>query len=599
MSFTRCWQANWSFVICSLFLLSVTSVRTQTETDSLNENNTEQLLEQTETEESESPILEDISDSLDENETENLHLEIRSRVGEELQQREGYNDGMFLGSRVKSYQRFKASQGNFFGGVLLEKDAGEQKANDFTTGFLQAKNIFNVLSVIVGNYRVEHGQGLSLWRGYDVSKGGAVLSPSRRHSRSIIPHLSSDEVNFFRGVAITIDVPQFHLSFFISRKQRDATIDTSQNTASMYSTGYFRTQNEIGKRNALTESTIGSLAKYNFSENISFGGNVYRSKFDKTVIVREGNLFSGIEYSSASLSFDARISKAKMFGEVARTNNNTNAKILGTQFSPLRKFSFVVVWRSYAENFFALHGLGFGERTETSNENGVYVGCSFLPMKRTKVSFYFDQFSFPKPIASTIFASNGNDALLRFDIHATEQTSLSLQTQRKKTIQQTTTDINSIATKLDAEQIKQRYRFTLDSRTENGFTFRNRIEFVSVTKEYVPNNETGFLIYADVGKKLTRDVSANFRVAFYQTDSFESRIAAFEKEVTGALSVPALYGKGIRWYVFLQWNILENFSLQTKYTSSFRDDVKFIGSGENQFPTNSVNTITMQADWTM
>ena len=293
-----------------------------------------------------------------------------------------------------------------------------------------------------------------------------------------------------------------------------------------------------------------------------------------------------------------KFSKAKFFGEIAHERNNS-ASIFGTEISASRNFSFVVVWRKYDENFLSLHGLGFGERTETSKENGMYFGCSINPIRRANISLYYDQFSFPQQTFSAIFPSNGNDALLRFDIQVTEQLSISLQTQRKKTISNATVLLSGIYSRFDIEETKQRYRFTLESRSSSGFSFRNRIEFVNVKKDFTSKVENGFLVYCDVGKRITSDVTANFRIAFFHTDSFESRVSEFEKDVTGALNVPALYGKGIRWYVFLDWNIYSNLSLQTKYTATFRDDVKFIGTGESAFSTNAINTITMQLDWSM
>ena len=567
----------------------------ENETDTLFNNSIETLLEQNETDENDSPVLELLADSLYENENEQPSLQIRSRFQSEVQQRKGFQNGDYRGTRLKSYQRIAGAYNNFSTGVLFDKDAGEQRWNDFSTGFFSVKNIVDSISFLVGDYVAESGEGLVLWRGFDAGKSASVLSPAHRNARGIVPHLSSDEVYFFRGGAATFHFSPVSFSLFVSQRKRDATIDTLSQSASFYTAGYFRTENERTKRNALQEKTFGGIAAYSFSENIAMHSSFYRSYFDYNVQIGSGNVFSGKQFSIGSLSFDARFASIKLFGEAAHTSTKTNGKILGGEFFPVRNFTFITVWRNYDEQFFSPHGLGFGERTETSNERGIYFGFSLRPARTIKLALFYDQFSFQHP-TTTIFPPKGNEALCRVEVQKS-MLLYTLQLQRKQTVarEQIISENNLIAS--DITNTKYQARIIVDSKTIGGFSFRERIDVVAVKKDFSTVTERGVLFYGDIGKKISDYISGTVRFVFFQTDSYESRVAEFEKDLTGALSIPSLYGKGVRWYIFLHAEITQRATLQIKYSGTYRDDVKIIGSGINEFPSNKINAIGMQMEW--
>ena len=208
-----------------------------------------------------------------ENENEQPSLQIRSRFQSEVQQRKGFQNGDYRGTRLKSYQRIAGAYNNFSTGYCLIKMLANSDGMIFLQDF-QRKNIVDSISFLVGDYVAESGEGLVLWRGFDAGKSASVLSPAHRNARGIVPHLSSDEVYFSRRRG---DISFSPVSFLSSyRRKRDATIDTLSQSASFYTAGYFRTENER-TRNALQEKTFGGIAAYSFSENIAMHSSFYRS----------------------------------------------------------------------------------------------------------------------------------------------------------------------------------------------------------------------------------------------------------------------------------------------------------------------------------
>jgi hypothetical protein len=172
-----------------------------------------------------------------------------------------------------------------------------------------------------------------------------------------------------------------------------------------------------------------------------------------------------------------------------------------------------------------------------------------------------------------------------------------LQTRRKNSWEKTTSEVDGVRSRFDDKQTKFQFRITFDFSATDRISFRERLEYVTIKKNISLLDEEGLLLYSDVRTSLTEKISSAFRIAFFETDSYASRISEFEKDVDGALSVPSLYGKGIRWYVFLEWNVIRQLTMQAKYSGTFREDVKFIGNGDFAFPSNTVNTLGVQLEW--
>ena len=92
-------------------------------------------------------------------------LQFRSRAVRDLQPRRGFEDGTYVGSSIKTYNRLSFFESpRLQGGALFEKDAGERYSDAFASGYVMVKDWLILSQTIVGDYTVEAGQGLVLWR---------------------------------------------------------------------------------------------------------------------------------------------------------------------------------------------------------------------------------------------------------------------------------------------------------------------------------------------------------------------------------------------------------------------------------------------------
>ena len=102
-----------------------------------------------------------------------MHLSSRTRIRTSIQQSAGFRREVYRGSRLYSYQRFKWNAGaHLSGGLLMEKDAGERQVGDFSAFNIVWNDSGPFSQWIVGDYFIEAGSGVALWRAYDLSKIG-------------------------------------------------------------------------------------------------------------------------------------------------------------------------------------------------------------------------------------------------------------------------------------------------------------------------------------------------------------------------------------------------------------------------------------------
>ena len=523
---------------------------------------------------------------------------LRSRISQDLQRSAGYEDGSYIGSSMKSYQRMKFYSGRYFsGGFLIEKDPGERRINDFTSGNFTVSNVGAVSKIVVGDYLIESGQGIALWRGFDVAKGANVVTPVRRNPRGLIPYTSSDEHSFFRGIATEVDFWKVAVQLFYSRRSLSASINDDDNITTLYMAGYFRTETEQAKRDNVTERLFGGRGIYYLSDVNSLGVNFYHTEFSKPLYFDDGRRFSGNQYSMISADFHVEYKTTQFFGEWANVNSVIGG-ISGIVMKPSTEVHLVAAYRHYPFGFISLHGLGFGEQSSTSNESGLYLGIRLKPLRSVTLSSYYDQFKFPEPRSGVSFASKGHDVLSQLEIHPARRLEITCRYQNKLTeVGETMENPFGFQMRVNDSHRRQLVRLNLDYQLNKHTRLRGRIERVFFTTSVSNRSEKGLMFYQDVLLNTITKVWLNFRVAFFETDSYDARIYEYENDLQGVLSLPALYGRGVRWYVLARYKLTNDLELSAKYSDLLRDDLKRLGSGLEQLPSNHDNRIGVQLDF--
>ena len=522
----------------------------------------------------------------------NIQLKLRSRIINDLQTREGFIDGSFPGSKPKIYNRLFASYKNYRAGILTEKDAGENTLNDLSTFFIQIKDLDYLDNLVVGDYTLEFGQGLALWSPYGFAKGADAIYPVKKKNRNIKPFKSTDENNFFRGVAASLNYNNFGISAFYSSNKFDANIDPfTSEILSAPVDGLHRTSSEINKRKSADETFKGIRLDYISDKQINAGLLYYNSKFSNSFMSSSVFDISGSNFNYYSFYYDVFIDRANIFGE--NTYDGTSvASIVNMQYSISRELVWITSIRNYPRNFANIHGFSFGERVGTvSNEFGIYNGIRWnLPIGSFNI--YYDQFKFPFSTFSNPVSTQGDEFLinLRSKIDRKIETNFRYKIENKEISE----DING--TKQLVYRTRQNLRGELIYNSTSSLRFRTRVEISNFKIKELSINEFGYLIFQDIKIKLLYNLSVSSRFILFNTDSFNSAVYEYEYDLKGILSNIGLSGKGIRWYIVGNYKFSDLLNISFKYAETYKPDEKQLSSGSSLIYNNLDNRLSLQID---
>lgn len=526
---------------------------------------------------------------------------LRTRVSSDLQPRRGYSEGKFLGSSLKTYNRFSMTSSSFEAGALFEKDAGERISDGFATGYARVRDVSIITDAIVGDYIIEAGQGLVLWRSSTFRKGSEAVSIARKSQLVAQPYRSTDEFNFFRGVVTSSSIPigagDIQVTTFFSQRSLSGALSGSDTLSSLYVEGYFRTDTDLIKKNAFTERVVGAIARFKASANFALGVSAYKSTFDKDVVAKDPSSFSGRETRIAGVEASGQIGKISVYGELARSGDGAGAGLVGAILGLNPYGSFALVYRDYGPEFRNLHGNGFGERSETNNERGMYVGVEVPITRKLKLSGYFDQFKFPMRTFSSPLPLSGHEVLVQVDASVVRKVDLTGRFTSKTTgTNETSTDAYGHNVKATVDRDQQKARFAGTYNLSSSIRLKGRIEATRVAYTGVKKRESGILLYQEVQSKLTEDLKLEVRLIFFDTDSYDSRLYEYENDLRGVFSNPALYGKGRRWYALMSYKFANILNFSAKYSETLKEGVKTISSGLTEIIGDLDNRVSLQLE---
>ncbi|HAY33723.1 MAG TPA: hypothetical protein DCY06_06265 [Bacteroidetes bacterium] len=531
-----------------------------------------------------------------------INTRIRSRFMQDLQTKMGYLTEKYEGSKPKLYTGLKSKYGKtgsiFEINLTMEKDPGEKYFNDFMSGYIAAENIFGLRKIIAGDYSLNFGQGLTLSGSGYFSKGIDAVSPVKRKGKGIKGYTSVSESQFFRGAALSYGLGDFIADLFYSDNYFDASIDNhSGNVSSFYNDGYHRTSSEIGRKNSVKEKLYGGRVSYSkgfFRSGITY----WTGKFSKPVLkdsVKELYNFSGDRSGSIGADYDVLFKNMNFFGEWTYSNSGVIASINSVSITFLKKAELVFSYRNYSYNFISIHSSGFGERSgETRNERGFYAGMTLIPFKGLTLNAYFDQYKFPYRTFQNPLPVSGRDFLLNADWKVKKEFTLNLKIKNEiKGDIQSVQDTNQRSVKISDQRNQFNARAGFVYQISKEVRFRSRYEYVRVKYEESGLSAKGMLFFSDMRINPLPGIIFDIRVIFFDTQNYDSRIYEYENDIKGVMSNTALYGKGRRWYAVMKYKPFPLFEISAKYSETYTDGVKYVGSGNDRIDGDVINRLNV------
>lgn len=531
-----------------------------------------------------------------------IDISYRSRFQQDLQTRQGFLNGHYLGTKPKVYNQlnfnYLGKGYKFEGNVTLEKDAGEQKLTDFYSGYAALKDYKFIKTLIAGDYLLNFGQGLGMWSSLTLGKSATGVTDMKKASDNLKGYRSVTESQFFRGGAAELEFGNINMTMFYSHNYYDATVDTNLNDiSSLYFTGYHRTVNEINKSKNVYEDIGGGHISFK-KGSVNIGGTFWTSKFSKPFSSDSTNLlykFSGTAANMVSVDYDIIFRNINFYGEVARSQSGSVAGITGVQFFFNKIGEIVLLYRNYPLDFTPVHSFGFGESNGTTqNERGFYSGITLKPIKGLVINSYFDQFKFPYRTYYNPVPTEGNEFLTSAEWKAGKGLTFYLKYKNQNKEQtRTITDISGISSKKIDNQILTNVRAQLNYDISSRMSVMGRFEYVNSKYDVYGGDSKGMMFLSDFRATLTKGLNLTARVMYFQTDDYDSRVYEYESDIRGVYANTMLYGKGSRWYVMLVYKPFDFIELSGKYSETYMDGAKTIGTGDDTIFNNINNHLNI------
>jgi len=518
-----------------------------------------------------------------------MFLSLRSRIITDLQPRAGFLNENYMGNKLKSYSRIKAGNNVYQVGLLSEKDAGETSVNDHFIGFLEYKSSGLFRKIIIGDYNLEFGQGLTLWGPYSFSKGIEVINSPLKRARNIIPFFSSEENKFYRGIAFSIGYNTISLNCFYSKKHIDASISDSDEIENLFNSGYHRTSTEAEKNNSLQESVVGANLLFNPTDNYEFSLLQLTNSFNKPFSKENNYGLNGKIFSYSSLSFKIFYNSIHSTGEISYSNNSI-AFITNLNLTLSKNIELLTSYRNYSPNYNNIHSNGFSEYGYTNNEIGYYLGLQ-IKSEFGRFNIYYDIFKSISKSYNSLFPIAGNDFLAYYNNKIFSKTSINLKYKFEK---KEHSEKSQFSEKI-VNEVRSNYRFELKYRLNKFILGKTRIEYV----EYLNNTnlETGFLTYQELKYSIHNSISFLTRFILFETKSYNSRLYEFENDLQGVMTNLPMFGEGMRWYVIIKYHFLNFFNMSMKYSETSKPNETSISSGNSEIFGNLDNRISLQIDF--
>lgn len=499
----------------------------------------------------------------------------------------------FRGNEDEMYVRFRTSKpGDFSVGFTLEKDAGEeirwsstqrQYGFDFYSIHAQIQNKGKLKNLIVGDYQAQFAQGLLLGGSFGYGKGSETVMTVRRSNLGFLPYTSVNETGYKRGVAATYELhPQFYLSPFYSHTWRDASIaiDSLEETSvsSFQTTGFHRNENELLTRQQIQEQNYGAVL--NFRKNALDAGIIFNAVNFSTPI--NPNLqpynqfdFDGRQVTNIGAFFNYTLYNITFFSEAAQTLGDGNGFTAGMLGSLTPKLDVALHVRNYQRNFHSLYSNAFAESSQAQNETGMYWGWKYSWNRRFNLSGYVDLFRFPWLRFRSYSPSEGHEWLLRLNYQPSKNVLIYLQTREESKARNISLEQPGNQY-LVVEGTKRNYWITCDYGLSQKLKLKTRAQFSTY---HIGGVNTK-------GMALIQDISIDFgkltligRYALFDTDDFDNRQYAYERDVWLAYSLPAYSGTGIRNYVMAEYTLNKRLSFWVRLATTRYTDRNEIATG--------------------
>ena len=524
--------------------------------------------------------------------------EVLTRLDIPFYKRKGY-EHTYLGPSVYNSVKYTFRyRDQLYAGGVAEKDAGEPFAAlhnrygyDYYSFYLLLQNCGRVKSLAVGNYRLSFGQGLVMSTDYLMGKTIYASSFNNR-SAGIKRHSSTDEYNYFRGVATTVALTKrLSVSAFYSHRNMDGVVTDGEIT-SVYKTGLHRSRKEADKKNLLTSQLTGGNVSYQ-QNHIRLGITgvyyVFNRPYEPELTGYSKYNIHGNHFYNLGIDYAYRWRRFSFQGETAIGKQGW-ASLNRLQYSPVQDIQFMLIHRFYSYDYWAMYAHSFGEGSTVQNEQGYYVGLETTPFSHWRFFVSFDLFSFPWKKYRINKPSRGTDGLIQATFTPRTNLSMYLKYRYKQKERDLTGSKGTLTLPIFHHQLRYRLNYSLN----DVFSSRTTLDYNHFHSQDRAATK-GYQVTQMISSQLpwTR-LFADVQGSYFCTDDYDSRVYVSEKGLLYTFYTPSFQGRGFRCAVRLRYELNKHWLFITKFGETIYLNRNEIGSGNDLIYGNKKADIQMQ-----
>ncbi len=480
------------------------------------------------------------------------------RYGRILERQAGYDTSRvahYAGTPGHAMFRYTFdTQGRFSFKISGEKDPGEQFFRgkqrygfDFYSGSACIQDVGILKKAVVGDYRLNFGQGLALGTSLMSGKGGGAGNV-RRFSTGIRAIAPTSESDFLRGCAATLG--NSHVSGTLFAGRTFGSTNNALGADFSYRHKLFR----AGIRAVAYSST--DTADTTFAEKL-------RSSFVPTGF-------------NVAADYQAILFKQLLFGEIGVNQNGAVGVLQALLLNPIPTLKIAVIFRHYGNHYTNPLGHAFGTNSSNSGETGFYFTGDYVLSRHVTLNLYADYYRLTTLTYRTDSPVQGLDLGLSGEINITRNSMLNVKYSFRSKPEN---NPESVYYKQIQEHHKHKIRLIWSNSPLAALKLKT--EFDWVLNRYPMNRvrRSGILLYQDIALNFPKpSISIHVRAAYFDTDSYDERLYAFENDVYYAFNIGSYYYKGIRGYIVLRYKY-KWISIWLRVAQTYYIDRQVISSG--------------------
>lgn len=475
-----------------------------------------------------------------------------------------YGNSLYSGSPDRLLFRYTFQNKQWLQWCLAaEKDAGEPllghrggKGFDFYSFHMLVRQLGKIETLVFGDYTVNIGQGLIQWQNLAFRKGGSFTA-DKRQAPLLKPYRALGEFNFYRGAALLLRHRRWEGLCFAALQRVDAHLEIDSGNdqgvfaTSLLTSGYHRTPGEMKSRRNQGQRTLGGRLALHSGKGvwgISGVHHVFTHPFLHGLEPYQRYYPAGRIFFNYSVDYAVTWNNCHVFGEMAVNQTGAKGFVSGLLVSLHAKLDATVLLRSYDPGYTAWYSNAFGENSRPGNERGLYAALQFRPVPALQLFTFFDLYRFPWLRYRLSVPGGGREMWVQCTYTPAKNISVTGRLRFESGVNEVTEPPAPLATV--SSQTKTQFRLQAQFQPAKVWGFKSRMEWVQVLKSGDSNPEEGFLVFVDAHYA---PAPANWRMAirgaYYDTESYQSRIYAYENEGSASFGMQLFYGKGFRWSV--------------------------------------------------